>query len=516
MPLIESTVNAMRSLFGTNGHSYQTLASTNRREEPDHKAMYGLLRDLYYNDKAYTEHGQSGMTLGFRNPTHAVVEFYPATTWPGRLPEALPIETDLEPEQSERLIAAIHQVWGWSNWSTNKQVYARSVPMLGDGLMKVATRSNANGEVQRVYKRIIEPDYLTDFDVDERGYLVYIRLDVPRQRRNGDTIEQYTHTEVWDKATGRYRVWEHTYGQVDDVAELGTPTRDEDMESFGLDFIPFVHSKHIDVGEKRGVAAVTAAIVKAHEADRMSSRLHQIMFQYGKSDMVLHSSLVDADGMPLPPPLVDDEGGEVDFGGSKLRRLPSGWMLSPLIADLPYDDHLNVLNAHLEHLQQTDLPELAYYRIADSRELSGKAIRFMLTAAIARAEEARGNREADDIRANQMALHIGQYHGLFRDIGDIGTFDAGDFNHRYRERSVVPLSEEEEALVAKARAEAAEKRKTYGWSNRALLKEDGVSEEDIEDMLAEVPSETLAGDVIEQPNNVQARELFDQAMNRGN
>src|SRR5690606_38981588 len=144
----------------------------------------------------------------------------------------------------------------------------------------------------------------------------------------------------------------------------------------------------------------------------------------------------------------------------------------PSIANLPYMAHLEVLNAHGEHLQQADLPELAYYRIADSRELSGKAIRFMLTAAFAPAEEATGNAEAVLIRANQMALTIGAYHGLFTDIGDYKTaYKDGDLDHTFRARSVVPLSEEEEAQVAYVRSQAAEKRRGYGWSNRALLKE---------------------------------------------
>lgn len=513
MPLIESTVNAMRSLFGTNGTSYSTLADTTNRNTDDHRAMYGLLRDLYFNDRATKEDGSTDMVLGLRNPTRAVVDFYAATMWPGTLPEALPIETDVA--NNEALIAAIHQVWDWSNWNARKQVYARNSAMLGDQLIKVATRSNASDEVERVYLRLIEPEHLTDFDTDERDFLTYVRLDVPRQRRNGDKTEQYTHTEVWDKETGLQRIWEHQHGAVDDVVMLGTPTREKTMESMGIDFLPFVHAKHIDLGSKRGVAAITPALIKAHEANRMASRLNQLMFQYGKADMVLHSSLVDADGMPMLPPIVDDNGDEVQLGGSRLIRLPSGWMMTPSIANLPFMAHLEVLNAHIEHLQQTDLPELAYYRIADSREMSGKAIRFMLTAAIAKAEEARGNAEAALIRANQMALTIGAYHGLFQNIGGYETaYKNGDLQHTFRERSVVPLSEEEEAQVTKIKAEAAEKRLGYGWSNRALLEVDGVSEADAEDMLRELPAEQLGGNVLGNPDNEQAAELFQSAMSR--
>lgn len=516
MPLIDSAVNVMRSLFGTNGTDYGLLVNEQIRTQPENvTGNYDMLRRLYFNDRAWRESGSDNITLGLRNPTRAVVDFYAATMWPGTLPDALPVETGSEVPDPEALIAAIHQVWNWSNWNARKQVYARNTAMLGDALMKIETRINGDGKVNRVYTRLIEPDYLTDFDVDERDYLTYIRLDVPRQRRNGDKTEQYTYTEVWDKESDRFRVWEHDNSTVQDIAQLGSPLRDESIESFfGFDFVPFVHSKHIDLGQRRGAAAITPALVKAHEANRMATRLHQLMFQYNKADLVLYSNLVDENGQPMPPPIIDDDGGTVEINGQTLWRLPSGWDIKPSIANLPYQDHLNVLNAHLEHLQQTDLPELAYYRIADAREMSGKAIRFMLTAAIAKAEEARGNAEAALIRANQMALTIGAIHNLPGFTG-LGDFENGAFDHTFRDRSVVPLSEDEEAAVAKAKSETAKNRLTYGWTTKALLIKDGVDEGDAEDMLAELPAERLAGPVLDNPNGTEVNTLFEAAMSRG-
>lgn len=486
--LLNGAVNAARNIFGANGVDYgAAFGPVSESQQDDPKQMYGLLRSLYYNDHATRQEGQSSLIMGLRNATHGVVEFYPATLWPGTLPDALPIELDEDNPYPDAVRDAIHQVWEWSNWESRKQVYARNAAMLGDSLIKVATRQNSAGQTDAVYLQLIEPDYLTDFDIDERDYLTFIRLDIPRQRRVDGKTEQYIHTEVWDKASGTYRVWEHKIPGRE-LDQLGTPTEELDYAAeFGYDFLPFVHSKFIDVGDKRGLAAVTPSLVKLHEASRMASRLHDVAFQYQKPDMVLYSDLTDEDGNTLPPPIINDNGGPLEMAEAMFHRLPSGWKLQHLIANLPYMAHLEILNAHWEHILQTDLPELAYYRIADSRELTGRAIRFMLTAAIARATEARANAEAALARANQMALTIGSLAGLPGfDFAD-DAYEQGHFNHWFAERSVIPAAEDEEAAIDKVKAETAVLHMTVGYPEDRILEDLGMTKGEVAEYRASQP-----------------------------
>jgi len=140
-----------------------------------------------------------------RNPAFRVVEFYAAKLWPGVLPDALPIVTE-----NPAITKPIQQVWTWSNWGSEKQAAARWFACYGDMFVKVATRENEIGEPVRVFLQNLEPQYVTDFDADERGYLTYIRIDIPQQRRDGDEVKAYTHTEVWTKE--EYRLWEHDKG----------------------------------------------------------------------------------------------------------------------------------------------------------------------------------------------------------------------------------------------------------------------------------------------------------------
>ncbi len=516
MTIIRRAVSAMQVLFGSGNPYAPVVAATAEGSEVENpRGQYELLRALYYNDRAEEEPEGDQTTIGLRSPTKAVVDFYAATMWPGMLPEALPVEPGGDVTDGDALTAAIHRLWQWSNWSARKQVYARRDAMLGDSLIKVGTRPNASGTVERVYLQLIKPDNLTEFDVDERDYLTYLRLDVPSERRVSDEIEKYTHTEVWDKRSGTYRVWEHDHGLGVKVADLGQPTREATMESFGIDFIPFVHAKHIDMGNRRGDAAIIPALVKAHEASRMATRLHDLMFQYNKADLVLFSNLLDADGNTVRPPLIgEDQGDTIEIGGQTLWRLPSGWDMKPSIASLPFEAHRKVLVDHLEHLEASDLPELAYYKVADSRELSGKAIRYMLIPAIAKAEEARGNAEGALVRAQQMALTIGRHHEL-PGFERLGRYEDGQLDHAFRERSIIPLTEEEQAEVDRVRAETAVKRQQYGWTMEALLGADGVDEADIRAMLAQVDAARAAGGVLDATESAEAQRLLDAALARG-
>jgi hypothetical protein len=78
-------------------------------------------------------------------------------------------------------------------------------------------------------------------------------------------------------------------------------------------------------------------------------------------------------------------------------------------------------------------------------------LRYMMEAAIDRLEEARGNAEGALIRAQQMALTIGQNAGLFKGLGD---YKAGALAHSFGQRQVLTLAERERAEIVKMYVEA--------------------------------------------------------------
>jgi len=498
---VNRIVGVMDGVFGGTGQRFNARpAPVASGSKNTYRDLYQMLRLFRYSNRLYDDLTSGLYQVGidapsikaFRNPTNAVVNFYRATLWPGSLPDALPIEPARDDINAALLSEAILRIWAWSNWDRKKQVMADWLPMLGDTYIKVGTKDDGAGTVKRVYLELIEPDYMTTTRTDERGFLAYVRLDIPQD--DGHTW----YTEVWDKEEQTFRVWRHDEGPDKELAELGAPDEEKPFAAFGIDFVPFVHAKFVDDGRERGVAAIIPALDKLIEADQMATRLHEQLFLYNVPSMFLESSGTtrDATGETSPPIIKDGaivDGGAVTLAGENIWTVPPGFTLRHSTPNVNFDSHLKALDAHFQHLQQTDLPELAYYRISDAREMSGRAIRFMLTAAISRVEEARGNAEAALVQATQMALTIAANAKLPLPSGTfatLGTFEAGDFEFRIAGRPVFSDSALDEAQEQLVRSQAATLKKQYGYSNEQLWREDGLSEEDITQMQAEAEAAT--------------------------
>jgi hypothetical protein len=338
-----------------------------------------------------------------------------------------------------------------------------------------------NADTQ-VFLQALEPTNVIDFKKDARGFLTYIRIDTFQMRVNEDGSAQIVRTEIWDKAAGSYRVYEHTKGKGAALKELGDPTVNKPiLESFGFDFLPFVHAKFRDVGTARGDNCYIHALDKIDEANMMATRLHQILFRYNKPTTVVMANSEDEAGRPLPPPTIVDRTGDsseseaAKVGDEDLWELPGYSKLEHLVPNIQYAEALQILQDQMAELE-SDLPEILYYQLKEKGEMSGKALQTLLAGAIDRALEARGNAESALVRAHQMALTIGQLRRLPGfEAATIGTFEAGDFAHSFLERDVVPLSKQDRSEGIKADVDA-------GISLLFSMKQYGFSEEEIKEV----------------------------------
>lgn len=456
---------------------------------------YGLRRAYYRNNDLYDQvnrilrDSMPKKVLALRNPAHRSVEFFATHLWPGNLPEALPVKA-----ANEAIVPAIEQVWSWSNWAAKKQLAARWMPMYGDLFIRVGTRGDRFEEglenVRRVYLDLIEPPYVTEFDVDERGYVEFIRLDIPKTRRVDDELEGYVHTEVWSKERGDYRLWEHD-GHEDDLDRLGPSTVERGLAEFGIDFVPFVWAPFTDAGEERGASCFDHALEKIDEGNLRVTHFHRML--YRDSTWAIGGQGNDASGRPMPAPQV--EAGTVEYGGETMVTLPGTAQLQSLVPNLNFGAMLNVIDAHMTELAE-DLPELLYYQNRD-REESGRALMIKLAGAVDRAKEARGNAEVALSRADQMALTIGQNANLpgFQNLGD---FESGDFEHTFDERAVLPTTEGEDVEVLRAEAELYKALAELSPSMlRLQLRKEGYTDADIETIVTE------AEQVNSQPSDLE-------------
>lgn len=412
------------------------------QEERPVREMYALLDAYYEQNGLYDELAVELRAAGFRvrderplrNPAHRIVESYADHIWPGHdLARALPIQTE-----NEAIFEPIQQIWQWSNWASRKQRVARWFALYGDLFLKAVARE---GNDPRTYIQPIRPAWVTEWEEDERGFVTWIRLDYVARRGRGDL---YYHTETWSKAAQEMRVWERDKQPADDTKldALGTPSLVRPFAEMGIDFVPFVYQPLRDSGLGRAGGAFTHAIEKIDEANRQATTLHRRLFRYNRSDLALEGVGTSADGRPIPAPLVGDGAQTIDIDGETLWRLPSGWRITHLTANLPFGDALAILNAQMEELEN-DLPELVFDRLKEKEQMSGRALRIMAARAISRFEEARGNAEAALVRADQMCLTLGQHLGIWRDL--TGDFDSGALDHTFAERAVVPLTTQDRA-----------------------------------------------------------------------
>lgn len=405
---------------------------------------YYLNNDLYRAvSLALREAGYWGEAMReLRNPTYAAVEFYVMTLWPGPLPDALPLTTE-----NAALREPIERIWKWSNWGTKKQFAVRQFALTGDLFLRVAT--SGEPDVDRVYIQAKKSKYVTDFEEDERGNIVWLRYDVPKIETQPDgTQHQYTHTEVWD--TEECRIWKNELDETVELDRLGTPDQTLTMQELGIDFVPWVRAPFQDIGDANGLPLIWPVLSKIDEVNRKATRLAQLMFRYNKAFWALKANQVDQQGRPLPAPqlkqrgLARDDSDALDLKDDDIFRLPGNASLEAMVPSLNYGEYLNLIKTDLDEIKR-DLPELQWYELLTTGNPSGRALAYQMAPAINKVIETRGNAESALVKAQMMALTMGQNAGLWQ----VGSYDDGALEHSFAKRDVLPLSEADRADVAK-------------------------------------------------------------------
>jgi hypothetical protein len=450
------------------------LRKSNKFEKP---ALYEVLEAMYDNNGLYDAERRGAIVdstfLEALKPLRTVVnrstEFFVAKIHPTT---NLVFSTD-----NAEIVEPINQVSRWSNFAGKKQLFLRNLALYGDLFLKVYVDNT------KVYYESIHPKYVTDFEADSRGFLQWIRVDVPVTELSTLEIDasgvdkaqrsQMTYTEYWSKTY--FAVWVHALGANAPLNTLGDPQDMGFTMELGIDFVPFVHVKFKDTGKKYGKSCVEHAIDKIDEANREATRLTQMLFRYNKPLWGVLSNAVGADGSPLPPPKMEVGGAEdATFTDNSIVYLPGKTDLKSLIPAIDYDAALKILDSMMDEIEK-DLPELKYYSLQE-KDLSGKAIALLLGGAMDRNTEARGNFTQGMVRANQIALTMGRAIGLFPE--NIGMYRSGDYDHTIFVDSAFSDSLDERANTLKTLTES-------GVPVQFAMKQCGFSEAEIMEAFAE-------------------------------
>lgn len=517
-------------IFGTSmkGGAVVTQGRINPRVYQNREHRYNNDADLYtklgmaLKASERNDFKLTSALSSLRNPIHRVVEFHAATILTGTAKQAFPLGG-----VDEALVRAIHLLWQWSNLDQRKQVLKRYAGIYGQVFLKVVSPK----DTARVHLQVLKPQPVTDFEKDDRGNLVYVRLDTAFEKEEGQPPRKVkkVRTEIWRKGTnekpGHYRVWERDEDRSEDTVlaekSLAATNRTTNLElsasrskdSLGFDFVPFVEVAAMDIGEKRPRPIYDHALPLIDEQNRMATRLHDLLFRYNKPFKAIQGIGNDASGRPLAPPKIENQnqGVTVPFGGSLahlleqgskddltlggdiLFGLPGNAQLADVTPQLNFDAARNAILDMATELRE-ELPELIYYATTDKAQLSGRALRLLLAGAVHRAEEMRANIQAALIKANKMALTIGQVRGL-PGFGQaqIGAYQNGEgFRHEFEETEILPISDAEREEVRTKKIVNAQALVALGIPRERALKEVGLDLEVEPEPEGEIVDDDLA------------------------
>jgi hypothetical protein len=80
--------------------------------------------------------------------------------------------------------------------------------------IKCNTKLDRDGNVTAVYQSFLDPTYVSEIETDERGFLTYLRMDIPQYeedlhghgKRNGSILKYgIRQSQTW-------RIWMHDKG----------------------------------------------------------------------------------------------------------------------------------------------------------------------------------------------------------------------------------------------------------------------------------------------------------------
>lgn len=437
-----------------------------------------------------------------RNPVHRIVEFYATTMLSGTLEEAMPLKIEAGddegpegdeaaedgPDRAENLKDRIGRIWEWSSMGQQKQVAKRFLAKHGQVFGKVVRPDGKD----HCYAQWVRAAYVTDYDADERGNVVYVRVDVPKVRvgEDGRTRKVWA-TEIWRKGGteegGEKKPGVVMFAETDRNSYDSVPSEKRvraaagknvhglgSDDGYGFDFVPFVVVNAQDTGEKRPRPVYAHGLHLIAWVCREATRLSDLMFRFNKAFKVIFGAGEDEYGRPREAPMPEQvrslqsvrqdrasqaehtvpfaghratmlsrEDEDISVEGIAVTGIPGSAQMADATPNINYEAARQWISDHLREVYE-ELPELLYYAVESRANQSGAALRTLIAGALSRAEEMQANLLTGIVKLDEMALTIAQLEGFegFSE-GEIGTYEGGGFDHEIEAPEILPLTEEE-------------------------------------------------------------------------
>lgn len=356
-----------------------------------------------------------------------------------RMPSALPIETE-----NEALRRSIAELWKWSNWEINKDIFTLRGAVFGDVALEVVD----DQERGRVYLRVVNPNLLKDVEVDPFGNVRGYEFEEPRAHPESPN-RTVTYRETAERSDDNviYRTYlnDAPYAWPGQEAVVDGQARQvaEWQQPYG--FVPLVVVQHANMGLDWGWSEMHAGRTKFQEVDDLASKL---------SDQVRKTVdsrwLFTGVSKPASTPSATSRDSETYQGTSAAADRPEpgreeiqAFYASdpaagaiPLVAPLDIAGTLEYLRDLLGELER-DYPELQMDIWTASGDASGRALRVARQRAEAKVQMRRTSYDDGLVRAQQMAVAIGGFRGYegYQGFG-LESYGAGDLDHAIAKRPV--------------------------------------------------------------------------------
>lgn len=322
------------------------------------------------------------------------------------------------------LLAAIAQLFTWSNMGAMKNRLVRDGATYGDSAVKVID-DRPRGKVRL---EVLDPRKIADVKVDAVDNVKAIRIEYLRY--DEATKKDYLYTEVIDQESFRTFKDGQPFAYYADANGMLVDAWDNE---YG--FVPVRLVRHKDAGDTTfGTTSFNTSLSKIDEMNDLASNIHDAIRKninplWGVAgNFTLQQNGTTTTKITSPAEKKDEQ---------PFIRFPEGSTITPLIFPLDIPGAIATLDKLIKEVE-ADMPQLAIQRIRESGgTMSGVAIKNSYSDASDRIIETQGNYDAGLIAAVQMAVTVGgynRYRGF--EAFDLSSYDAGELDFTIKQRDV--------------------------------------------------------------------------------
>lgn len=412
------------------------------------------------------------------SPGYRLGEFWKSHLWAGQqIPLKFPDHV-----ADENLLAAIHQIWRWSNWAVNKDI----VPLYGSIMGDVGILIVDDTEKEKVYFDVIHPGNIVAVEKDAMGNIRGYEL---QEERNDPRQSAKLPTNETDKTV--------TYSEIairDDEDVIYTTLLDgkpypwngiSSSWSKPYGFVPMVLIQHNNVGGKWGWSEIHPGQSKFREVDDQASKLNDqirkmvdsvwVFFGVTKpenSPTTTGASLTGTAAVNRPQP-----------GREEIPALygPEGGSAEPLVSDLNIADVTANILQLIKEIER-DYPELRLLALMDETgpsNLSGRALRLARQPAETKVRQRRPGYYDALERANKMAVAIAGFNGYDGFGGfNLNSFDQGLLDHSIGQMPIFAVDPLDDLELRKEKATIAQLWTNAGASIEQAALNAGLTEDE--------------------------------------